>query len=406
MERPVRIVLVAVGGYGHTYVNALLDHGQEHGCEIVGVVDPFASGCRRLEELKALGIPFCDDLESFYAQSQADLAVISSPIHLHTPQTCTALAHGSAVLCEKPLGATYQEAAAVIAARDRAGTFVATGYQWSFNEAILALKGDIQAGRLGAARRLRTLILWPRNEQYYGRNSWAGMQKDPAGNWILDSPANNATAHYLHNMLYVLGPRTDRSAKPLRVVAELYRANPITNYDTVAARVELAGGVELLFYSSHAIEHNRGPEFVYEFEQATVRYGTGGKTIVAEFADGTTKDYGDPQANIPKKLWDAVAAVRGADTISCGPEAACVQTLVMNGMQESMPEIVQFPASQVSRIGEEGKTTAVAAGLEETLIRSCEEGRLPAEIGRPWARPGAIVDLASYTSFPSQAYPR
>lgn len=400
MSEPVRIVLVAVGGYGNTYVNALLDHGAEHGCRIVGVVDPFADGCRRLEELKSLGIPIYSDLDAFYASHSADLAVISSPIHLHTPQTCTALAHGSSVLCEKPLGATYQEAAQVIAARDRAGRFVAIGYQWSFNEAILALKGDILAGRFGVPKRLRTLVLWPRNKEYYGRNTWAGMTQDRQGNWILDSPVNNATAHYLHNMLYVLGGQVDRAVRPRTVAAELYRANAITNYDTAAIRVMAEGGVEILFYTSHAIEHQRGPEFIYEFEKGTVRYGGEAKTIVAEFADGTSRDYGNPQANIPKKLWDAVAAVRGEGPISCGPEAASMQTLVMNGIQDSVPEIVEF--SPVVQAGEGTKSVSVAVGLEEALIQGYESGRLPHELGLSWARVGQTLCLDDYTAFPAK----
>ncbi|MDX9980473.1 MAG: Gfo/Idh/MocA family oxidoreductase [Lentisphaeria bacterium] len=400
MSEPVRIVLVAVGGYGNTHVNALLDHGAAHGCQIVGIVDPFAEGCRRLAELKSLGIPIYPDLDAFYASHTADLAVISSPIHLHTPQTCTALAHGSSVLCEKPLGATYQEAARVIAARDRAGRFVATGYQWSFNEAILALKGDILAGRFGAAKRLRTLVLWPRNKEYYGRNTWAGMQLDRMGNWILDSPVNNATAHYLHNMLYVLGSQVDRAIRPRTVAAELYRANAITNYDTAAVRITVAGGAEVLYYTSHAIEHQRGPEFIYEFEKGTVRYGGADKTIVAAFADGTSRDYGDPQANIPKKLWDAVAAVRGEGTISCGPEAASMHTLVMNGIQDSVPEIIEF--SPVVQAGEGLKSVAVAVGLEEALIQGYDSGRLPHELGLPWARVGQTLCLDDYTAFPAK----
>ena len=64
MSEPVRIVLVAVGGYGNTHVNALLDHGAAHGCQIVGIVDPFAEGCRRLAELKGLGIPIYPDLDA------------------------------------------------------------------------------------------------------------------------------------------------------------------------------------------------------------------------------------------------------------------------------------------------------------------------------------------------------
>ncbi|MBT7163703.1 MAG: gfo/Idh/MocA family oxidoreductase, partial [Victivallales bacterium] len=70
MNQPVRVVLVAVGGYGNTYANAMLDGAAAHDCQIVGVVDPFAEGCRRLDELKALGIPFYDDLDAFYAENE------------------------------------------------------------------------------------------------------------------------------------------------------------------------------------------------------------------------------------------------------------------------------------------------------------------------------------------------
>ena len=129
---------------------------------------------------------------------------------------------------------------------------VAIGYQWSFSPAIQRLKGDIAAGVFGAPKRLKTIVLWPRDETYYSRNRWAGKQRDEAGNPIFDSPVSNACAHYLHNMLYVLGDAVDRSAIPSRVSAELYRAHPIENYDTAALRCWTDRGVEILFIVSHA----------------------------------------------------------------------------------------------------------------------------------------------------------
>ena len=42
-------------------------------------------------------------------------------------------------------------------------------------------------------------------------------------------------------MLYVLGKTPDTSAQPHSVTAELYRANPIENYDTAAIRCTTAG---------------------------------------------------------------------------------------------------------------------------------------------------------------------
>jgi len=60
-------------------------------------------------------------------------------------------------------------------------------------------------------------------------------------------------------MLYVLGDTTERSARPVEVKAEMYRANRIECYDTAAARIRTAGGVEILFLASHAGRATRGP---------------------------------------------------------------------------------------------------------------------------------------------------
>ncbi|MCG6986932.1 MAG: Gfo/Idh/MocA family oxidoreductase, partial [Gemmatimonadetes bacterium] len=196
---PVSVVLVALGGYGEVYLGPLLDDPRGAGCRIVGGVDPRPEGCHRMADLEALGVPVYASLEGFYREHGADLAVISSPIHLHGDHACAALAAGSHVLLEKPAAGSTADVDRMVAARDRAGRFVAVGFQWSFAESVLALKADILRGRLGRPLRARTLTLWPRTEAYYGRNDWAGRKRDSAGRWILDSPASNAMAHHLHN---------------------------------------------------------------------------------------------------------------------------------------------------------------------------------------------------------------
>jgi predicted dehydrogenase len=399
-SRPVAVVLVAIGGYGQTYVNALLDQELPLRATVVGVVDPFAEGCPRLAEIRQRGLPVYADLESFYARHQAELAVISSPIHLHGPQTCMALERGSHVLCEKPAAATIQEVRRMQAAGERAGRFAAIGYQWSFSTAVQALKADILTGRFGAPQRLRTLVLWPRNEAYYRRNHWAGALRTARGDWVLDSPVNNATAHYLHNMFYVLGATPGSSAMPVRLTAELYRANPISNYDTGVVRAWTAAGVEVLFYTTHTTVQQRGPEFVYEFARGVARYDASSKQIVAEFADGSARAYGNPDADTPRKLWDCVAAVRGAGVIACEVAAAAAQTVCMNGMQDAAAGIRGFPAEQVSQVGDAGSRVTVVRDLDTILIRAYEEGRLPAEMRVPWAVSGRDLDVRGYEVFP------
>src|SRR5439155_21910363 len=90
-------------------------------------------------------------------------------------------------------------------AAESAGRFLAIGYQWSYSTAVQALKRDILQGRFGRPLRFRTSVTYPRSKSYFRRNAWAGRERSEAGDAIYDSPVNNATAHFLHNMLYLLG---------------------------------------------------------------------------------------------------------------------------------------------------------------------------------------------------------
>src|SRR5688500_15134224 len=233
MPDAVSLALVGIGGYGNIYLSTLLD-AERNGFHLAGAVDPMPTTCKRLGDLHTRQVPLFTSLSQMYARQHPTLVVVSSPIHLHCRHTVEALAAGSHVLCEKPLCVTLGQAQIMLDARDSAGRQVAVGYQWSFCPAVQRLKQDVMAGLFGAPRRLRTLVLWPRDERYYRRNRWAGRQFNDDGEPIHDSPVSNACAHYLHNMLYILGGRVDRSAVPATVNAERYRAQSIESYDTAA----------------------------------------------------------------------------------------------------------------------------------------------------------------------------
>ncbi|HQE93752.1 MAG TPA: Gfo/Idh/MocA family oxidoreductase [Anaerolineae bacterium] len=403
MKKEVTVVMVALGGYGNLYL-AELFHAAGHNARFVAGVDPNPVGCRYLDAFKETGIPIYPDLDSFYAAADADLVMLAPPIHLHLPFTLTALAHGSHVLCEKPVAATVQDARQMAEAERVAGKFVGIGYQWSYSAAIQALKRDVMDGVLGRPLRLRTKVFWPRGTAYYSRNNWAAKLKSPGGDWILDSPAHNATAHYLHNCFYILGATRETSAWPVDVQAELYRANPIENYDTAAIRCHTAAGVEILFYTAHPVPNNIGPIFSYEFENATVEYEAYRESVLAHFCDGRVKDYGNPYANQMDKIWQAVEAVRTGAPLACGIEAATPQVLCINGAQESRWKIATFPQEILNiRLDEErGDHLTWVGGLQEALETCFERGLLPSEVGAyPWAKPGELIDLRDYRKFPA-----
>ena len=164
---------------------------------------------------------------------------------------------------------------------------------------------------------------------------------------------------------------------------------------------------------SHASDEDRGPVVRYEFEKAVVRCDSRTSGLWAEFPDGTRKDYGVPDAEPMNKLWQSIAGVReeGSRPL-CGLEAAASQTLCMNGIQDSMPDIRDFPAELVrivegpgsSRLAAEtpGARRLVVEGLDAALASCYESERLPSEMGLPWSAKGTKIDLRDYSSFPSR----
>jgi len=397
MTEPISVVLAGAGGYGAVYLSALLDEPLPVPVRLAGIVDPAPAHCARLDELAARGVDCFASLEGCYdalgqKNENVDLVIVSSPIHRHAHQTCLALSRGSHVLCEKPAAATIDDVDRMERARIEAGRFVAVGFQWSFYPSVQQLKSDIISGLFGAPLRFKSLCLWPRDASYYGRNSWAGRMSTPEGAPVLDSPVNNAMAHFLHHMLYLLGDWTAQSARPASLTAELYRANAIETFDTAALRVVTDGGVEILFYCSHAVRADRGPVFTLDFENATVTYSGGPSPVVARFADGRSKHYASPESE-PEfaKLslcLEAIAEKKGQEVIPCGLDAARAHTLCVRAVHESMPRAVDFPEDLLRETGKDGGRLRSIDGLAEILEECFEKNSLPNELKTPWAECG------------------
>ena len=157
--KETRVLLIGVGGYGMGYAREMLEHGAEKRASIAGVVDPYAASSPVYQALKDANVRFYDSVEDFYAADSADLAVVSTPIQFHARQSVYCMEHGSHVLCEKPAAATVALVNDMIDARDRTGKTLAIGFQWCYDEAMLRLKADVDAGALGRPVKLITKLM-------------------------------------------------------------------------------------------------------------------------------------------------------------------------------------------------------------------------------------------------------
>lgn len=380
-----RVFLSGIGGYAANYITALLN--PKPGSlpfKFVAAADPVAEKNPAYQALKDAGVEIYHDASEFFDHDTCDLCIVSSPIQFHLEQTRLAMSRGAHVLCEKPIGATLEQAREMLDLESQYGRKIMIGFQWSYAEGMLALKRDILAGRFGRPLELRSMINWPRGAKYYAR-PWAAKLYDEAGRPVFDSIANNACAHYIHNMLFLLGERMELSATPESVSAQLYRANPIQNFDTAFVEIH-ADGAKLIFAASHAGSRNSQPAIDYQFERARI-------TLVGNSEDAFELHAHTPDGDIvypmhsthQDKFYAALHALRGEPqpcTVRTAlPHMQCIDALGRMPITTITPDYIdQLELSPGDRFN-------VARGMDGLLNSALATGELPHAGDAPYVTP-------------------
>ena len=417
----LNFAVVGAGGHAAFHIGNIRKWGGQLGCRLAAVaIRPRDRQAGQVEQFGAEGVEvFADALEMFAATAgRVDGVFIPTSIYTHQPLACAALERGHNVYLEKPPAGTVQEVDAMVAAQgvSRRGTPIVRtddwgpricllGFQNVFSHSIQLIKQRLMQGRLGAVRRMRTWAMWPRQDHYYARNEWAGRLR--AGErWVLDGPSNNATAHYIANMLYLASPRRDFAA-PASVRAELYHARDIESEDTSAMEIVTAEGVRLCFAVSHCVAGPHvGPWLEIECDGGLVQWDVTGRTRIT-LRDGSIEgiDANAEDVNL-SALRNFVEAVRAGEgtRVLCDVAMGRNFTLAINGAFESAGRPRAIPARYVRRQGAGPQAVTVVDGLAEAVQRCGAEGKLFSDLGLPWARPTQPFDLAGYKGFP-QTFP-
>ncbi len=144
MGEKVRVAVVGAGNIGRVHLDAYVRSGR---AEIVAVADPVLEAARARAD--AFGCRAYADYREMLAREELQAISVCTPPVAHREVTEAALARGLAVLCEKPLARTAEEARAMVEAADRTGGILMTALCHRFHPAVRALREMIAAGRLG-----------------------------------------------------------------------------------------------------------------------------------------------------------------------------------------------------------------------------------------------------------------
>lgn len=156
MTKQLRAAVIGVGSMGcnHARVYAGMDE-----IELVAVCDVHVAAAERIG-----GIYRCkaySNYEEMLAQERLDLVSIVVPTAEHFTVARAVIAHGVALLIEKPIAATLEQGQAIIDAAHQAGVVLTVGHIERFNPAIIALKQQLLDHELGRIFQVTTRRVGP-----------------------------------------------------------------------------------------------------------------------------------------------------------------------------------------------------------------------------------------------------
>ena len=376
----LKTVMVGAGGYAANYVRRILAMPEDF--SLVAVVDPYATTSDQYEKFKHL--PIYNQLEEFFAEHKADLAVISTPIHRHYEQCMVALENGAHVLCEKPLVPTLPQLDQLADKVHSTNLSLAVGFQLSFASDMLRIKERILSGEFGKPLCMKAIVSWHKDWAYYSRtSSWAGRRTSKDGKLVNDSVASNATAHYIHNMLFLLGATIGEAATLENLEAECYRANKIETFDTITLRGN-ANGADIFYTATHAAIGAIQPLMEYKFERAVIEIdlAKAGNTCTIRHNDGRVESL---PINIEDGEWNKLKFtaknIAGAGPQVCNAQTVRPVTAVLDYVFANTP-FQPFKEDFVT-VDMENKYVYVK-DLDIHLMEGHKKRKLPSEMGFLW----------------------
>ena len=389
----MKCILVGLSGYAGKYIRFMEALGSESLQSLAAVVDPYASKAPQYPQVLQQGIPVFDTLSDCFRHVQADLVIISSPIAFHKEQILESIAHGACVLCEKPLVPLWQDAVDLANILGDDLRKLGVGFQWSFSRCMQQLKHRILSGEFGSPVLMKAHISWQRLNSYYTHSSWHGRVRGDAQEWILDSILTNATAHYLHNIFFLLGETMTTSALPVEIQGNVYRAKPIESYDTCFLKGSFANGASFFFTASHGADRNSDPQFEYIFEKAVISFNENLSPCVhLRHSDGRQEICGEPQSLLEeaeKLRWMMYSASDGS-LPACTLETIAPHLLVCNAIYDHMP-VQHFPENM--HILQADPPSLWICGLSDAMEQCYAQTKLPNELGYPWAASAVSIDF-------------
>lgn len=265
----IRLGIIGCGAIAKRHAN-ILNSGSLRGAILAGVTD------LDLERARAFAAPY--NVPSFASPEEmvkagaVDVAVVLVPSGLHAALVKKLAGTIPAIVVEKPMALTLDDADEMIAACDRNRCRLFVVKQNRFNRPIVALRRALEAGRFGKLVLGTVRVRWCRPQSYYDAANWRGT-------WAYDGGVlSNQASHHIDLLEWMMGPVDSVQAMSSRALAK------IEAEDTAAAILRFRNGALGIVEATTATRPK-------DLEGSLSILGEGGSVEVGGFAANELKTW-------------------------------------------------------------------------------------------------------------------
>jgi predicted dehydrogenase len=230
--KPVQIGLLGYGWWGKVIAQQI---AASTALALRAVVEPDTQvRAQATAELARPGLTVTSDLDAVLVDPLVEAVILCTPHLFHADQIVAAARAGKHVFCEKPLCLTLADARRAVDECRRRGLVMGIGHERRFEPAIVKLRQDIAAGRLGTLLQI---------EANFSQDKFFALPKD---NWRLSNkhaPVGPLTATGIHLVdlaIALLGPAESVWARLAT------RGSQFENGDTLGLLLAFEGGANAL----------------------------------------------------------------------------------------------------------------------------------------------------------------
>jgi predicted dehydrogenase len=198
----VRFAVLGAGHIGKRHAEMIRRNPD---AELVAIADVLPA-----EDLgiKDFGVPYFNSAEALFASGlEFDVANICSPNGVHAEHSLLALEHRKHIVCEKPMGLSKAECEQVIFKALQVSRQVFCVMQNRYSPPSQWIKDVIDRRLLGEIFMVQVNCYWNRDERYYKKGTWKGIQRMDGGTLFTQF------SHFIDIMYWLFGDIDEIQAK-------------------------------------------------------------------------------------------------------------------------------------------------------------------------------------------------